>query len=271
MYLLILKSTNQHLWSVQIGISISPIVEISIFDRSDAIATNVFVDKIDLCRHWNWQINISDPLKSASASLWSLRSAYLIIEIRIATIASNVFVDPEIDKSASLIRWNRHQHLCDCVDQHIWSLKAASLMQLQAIYITSVHAVGQGWVALLTDVGIHVACRGHNRLWAMAACCMFQCVWTHTCTSCDGWLHSWCACHNSGWVRTHWLWLQSGFQDQIWWFQRSEQCLPISKDQRCRFVDLSAGAIFIRSTNTMLRDAIEIILKKCHEICENIL
>ena len=45
-------------------------------------------------------------------------------------------------------------------------------MQLQAIYITSVHAVGQGWVALLTDVGTHVACRGYNRLWAMVVRCI---------------------------------------------------------------------------------------------------
>ena len=50
---------------------------------------------------------------------------------------------------------------------------------------------GQGWVALLTDVGMHVACRGHNQL-RQGLCVAFVGVCDLTQTSCDGKLHSWC-------------------------------------------------------------------------------
>jgi len=164
-------------WNRQISIS-DPLKSASVSLRSayliveiciaDAIASNVFVDRLQYADTEIDKISISDPLKWASASFWSLRSAYLIVEICIAdAIASNVFVDPEIEWSASLIRWHRHQHLSDCWDQHIFLLKAASMRQLQAMFITCVaHAyvrcafhvlAGQGWVAWITDVGMHVA------------------------------------------------------------------------------------------------------------------
>jgi hypothetical protein len=70
-----------------------------------------------------------------------LQFRWQIFEFVLLSMASHsiVFVDrikdcadTEIDKSASLILWNRHQHLSDRWDQHIWSLKSASLMQSQA-------------------------------------------------------------------------------------------------------------------------------------------
>ena len=145
-----LKSTNQHLWSVEISISVSLIVEISMFDRWNLHRYNC---KQCICWSWDRQISISNPLKSASASLWLCRSAYSSFESCITkAIANNIL----------------HVCACACV------------------------LAGQGWVALLTDVGMYVACRGHNRLWAMIVRCICRCVWPHTWTSCDGQLHSWC-------------------------------------------------------------------------------
>ena len=86
-----MRPTNQHFWSVEISISISLIVEISIFDRWNLHRwCNC---KQCICWSWDRIIRVSDPLKSASASLWSLRSAFVLVESCIAdAITSNVLL-----------------------------------------------------------------------------------------------------------------------------------------------------------------------------------
>ena len=220
-----MRSTNQHLWSVEIGISISLIVEISIFDRWNLHRwCNC---KQCICWSWDRMISISDPLTSASASLWLLRSAYFLVESCIAdAITSNVLLH--------VLR----MRMC-VVHFMCWLVKDGlhGSPMLVCMWPWS-QPFGQ-WLCVAF---VSVFDLTHEHL-VMGNCT--HGVWHNSMCDivCADGVH---ATHMRAWVRTHCLRMHQKEISTIKYADLNDQRDLVAdfKDQRCWFVDLNAGTIF---------------------------